>query len=467
MPVSPQDFDLYSRVTGNPMPSDAMSRMRMAPDVYKFTKDFARKPNILEKTGNLVKNIGKTVGMGMAVAAASPAYVEKQEISPESPVTTTDTNVETQEGRPEQQETTADNYDQKRIGNQTGLNRIARAEEQGRDVLNTSRPTQSSVLSGEQDSEPAFKAIEGTTPIGLLESEEDKTYGQSATSADVQKFLEQPGISEMLLGAIAASKNPEALEGFKGQLPSVVDHPDIAPGEDDNELPSSTNFETIGESPKGIVLGSTTDLAAHHKEMRKMEATERNKEAIDRTVKLGKELEASERGSSKIDSPNELAGKITALEESNNKLTDLLTTLSGDPSKSQLIEASQARSRVEQKTAAKQRFAGMATPLTEKYYPSDVPRTDIQVGGMVDRKTGLGKSVGMSYTPLNGDTKVGFNVMNDPTKPQEVKTYDYLASPDTMESLQSQEKGSLGRQKFGKLFNLAARNQEGFSGLEM
>ena len=37
------------------MPSDAMSRMQMAPDVYKFTKDFARKPNLLEKTGNLAK----------------------------------------------------------------------------------------------------------------------------------------------------------------------------------------------------------------------------------------------------------------------------------------------------------------------------------------------------------------------------------------------------------------------------
>ena len=58
MPVSPQDFELYSRMTGAPMPTDAMSRMQMAPDVYNFTKNFARKPNILEKTGNLVKNIG-------------------------------------------------------------------------------------------------------------------------------------------------------------------------------------------------------------------------------------------------------------------------------------------------------------------------------------------------------------------------------------------------------------------------
>jgi len=65
MPVSPQDFELYSRMTGAPMPSDAMSRMKMAPDVYKFTKDFARKPNLLEKTGNLVKTVGKIGLMGL------------------------------------------------------------------------------------------------------------------------------------------------------------------------------------------------------------------------------------------------------------------------------------------------------------------------------------------------------------------------------------------------------------------
>ena len=67
MPVSPQDFELYSRMTGAPMPTDAMSRMQMAPEVFKFTKDFAKKPNILEKTGNLVKNIGR--GAVMALGA--------------------------------------------------------------------------------------------------------------------------------------------------------------------------------------------------------------------------------------------------------------------------------------------------------------------------------------------------------------------------------------------------------------
>ena len=79
MPVSPQDFALYSRMTGTPVPTDAASRMQMAPDVYKFTKDFAKKPNILEKSGNLLKNIAKTTLMGAAGLAAAPGLVEQQQ----------------------------------------------------------------------------------------------------------------------------------------------------------------------------------------------------------------------------------------------------------------------------------------------------------------------------------------------------------------------------------------------------
>ena len=61
---------------------------------------------------------------------------------------------------------------------------------------------------------------------------------------------------------------------------------------------------------------------------------------------------------------------------------------------------------------------------------------------------------------MNGDTKVGFNIMPDPTKPTEVKTYDFTASPEAMESMKDDD-------KFSKLFNLATRRKEGFSGFEM
>ena len=78
---------------------------------------------------------------------------------------------------------------------------------------------------------------------------------------------------------------------------------------------------------------------------------------------------------------------------------------------------------------------------------------------MKDRKTGLGRSVGISYTPMNGDTKVGFNMMPDPTKPSEVKTYDFKADQDTVESMKVDD-------KFSKLFNLATKRKEGFSSYE-
>ena len=58
-------------------------------------------------------------------------------------------------------------------------------------------------------------------------------------------------------------------------------------------------------------------------------------------------------------------------------------------------------------------------------------------------------------------------MMSDPTKPKDVKTYEFIASPEAMQSLQSQEEGELGSETFGKLFNIAKRKQQGFSGLEM
>ena len=70
MPVSPQDFELYSRMTGTPLPSDAMSRMQMAPEVFQFTKNFAKRPNIVEKTGNLIKSAAKNTLAGMGVLAS-------------------------------------------------------------------------------------------------------------------------------------------------------------------------------------------------------------------------------------------------------------------------------------------------------------------------------------------------------------------------------------------------------------
>jgi len=509
MPVSPQDFELYSRMTGTPMPSDAMSRMQMAPEVYKFTKNFARKPNILEKTGNLVKTVGKIGLRGLGegykqsqaneqraiseklrnmsaqnavetstmsdpikeeepVEKPSPAqaYIDKinkeielenvkqankleiiaekrkdKEVTQQTTTEKADNLVERVKSRIDdpQEPTTADSYGQPVVQNQTTEGVIDKKIEQGSDMA-YENDTVAEVLSESQDSQP----VEFVNPKQVQSQMESDMVGASATSKKVSSFLDKLGgsdqqkIDPILLAAIEQRDQEEKFS----------DHPDIIGGEDDSSVPGQQNMEA-----RGMNTGATTDLSDHHKEMRKMGAMERNKEAIDEIVEKTPTPSEKQVGSS----PNVLAGKDQAT----------FLALTGTPSQQRKIEADQARSRVEQKTAAKQRMSGMKTPLTEKFYPADVARSDVQVGGMIDRKTGLGKSVGISYTPMNGDTKVGFNIMSDPMKPTEVGTFDFVASPDTMQSLESREEDSLGTKSFGKLFNIARQKKQGFSGIEM
>jgi len=223
MPVSPQDFALYSRMTGSPVPTDAMTRMQMAPDVYKFTKDFTKKPNILEATGNLVKTIGKTVGTGIAAAAAAPAFVE----SPE---------------------TTAEKHDQRDVKTQTAGNLVAESTKRGAELADSDNVAER--LSESQTMGPAF----------------DEMIGEAATGDKVDSFLDQfthvdsldegrgPGMDRALMGLLDANRGQEELvgQGLAGPATTILsglrrfEHPDIKAdgGEHDDDLVGSGNFKT-------------------------------------------------------------------------------------------------------------------------------------------------------------------------------------------------------------------------------
>ena len=440
MPVSPRDFELYSRMTGAPMPMDAQQRMQMAPQVFQFSKNFAKKPNILEKTGNLIKNIGKTTLMGAAGLAAAPGFVE-------------------------QQETTADNYEQDRVENQTGSNQIMRSGIQQVDLENNK--TISKDIGEKQDFESStpnkpeevFDATPKKSEKQILS--EMKQYEEQAglnriggpanVSEKVQEFLKEGKISPILFAAMQNRGQEEELVGTSFPIASqITDNPQIALDGGQSTRAQSREFiketEPIGGIPTNVDPSSLTP------EVKNVLSNIAQGMA---TIPLEKQIDAAKKI---VDSrsPNEVFGK-------ESKDRDLITAVKeGIPIK----DREAAKSRLEQKTAAKQRQKGIKSALTEKYYPEGVARTDIQVGGMKDRKTGLGRSVGISYTPMNGDTKVGFNMMSDPTKPQDVKTYEFSASPETMQSLQTGEEGELGSETFGKLFNIAKKKQQGFGGLE-
>ena len=461
MPVSPRDFELYSRMTGKSMPMDAQQRMQMAPEVFQFTKNFAKKPNILEKTGNLIKNIGKTTLMGAAGLAAAPAFVE-------------------------QQETTADSYGQDRVENQTASNTILRSGTQQVDLENNktiaeglgetqpltpNTPVDARIIERADDlakSTGGFDATPKKSEEQILS--EMKQYEEQAglnriggpadVSGKVEEFLKQGKINPVLLSAMQNRGQEEELVGTSFPIASrLTDNPQIALDGGQSTRAQSREFVKETEPIKsGIPTNiDPSTLTPEVKNVLDTLAKGVSNMPIEQRIKVAKEMVEEK---NMMDSPNEAVGKLTAeidkKEKANQNLLDFVKTLGGEPTQEQKIEADQANSRILQKTAAKNRKKGN---VNEKFYPTDVARTDIQVGGMQDRKTGLGRSVGISYTPLNGDTKVGFNMMPNPENPTEVKTYDFKADQDTVESMKVDD-------KFSKLFNLATKRKEGFSSYE-
>ena len=463
MPASPRDFLLYSRMTGKPMPENAMERMRMAPEVYQFTKNFAKQPNLLEKTGNLARSIGRGAVMAIGapmVAEAMAAEADRKEMTDVTgdvqPEMSEKMQIEVEktrreqiknEGRQElqrlanagvqkgdldgikrQENTTADNFEQDVVPQQT-TDEVAQRSATQQAELETNQ-TIADNASQSQDFNPKKSDLEMEAEIGA----------RASIQQEVDKFLGRPGLDPILLAAMNARGQQEELAGTSFPIASPLgDNPQSPPGQTNTAVsqPFAANIEPIVNPNPNL--------------------TPQMQSVLNTLAKSRADLNQGQRMdlASKMVSPNELAGKDQATFEA----------LTGSPSQQQLIDASKAKSRVEQKTAAQQRKSGIQSRMTDQYYPSGIARTDIQVGGMKDRKTGLGKSVGISYTPLNGDTKVGFNIMSDPTKPEDVSTFDFVASPKTMESLQSQQEGDLGALAFGKLFNIAKKKQEGFSGV--
>ena len=427
MPVSPRDFELYSRMTGAPMPSDAMSRMQMAPEVFEFTKNFARKPNLLEKTGNLVKNIGKSAVMAIGAPMVAESMAEQariqeqlrnQEDKAKSEAATTSDPVQASEELQIEQEktkrksiemegrkdlirmansgvqkidlsqaspnyyqlfdngTTSDYYGQDFTPNQTSSYIVNRKIEQGSQVVDEN-PNVAEVLSTSQDSRPS--GMEGSA------------LGQD----DLNKLVSQKGIDKALLGAIGERTIPQPRIGNNSPL---LDHPDIVGGEDDNNLP-------------GIVNEQTRDINNFHREMRKLAAMERNKKVIDQIVNEAPTPSEMQVGRS----PNVLAGKDQSTFEA---------IQAGIPQE----ERDAARMRLKEKTAKKR----MARDNFMAQFVEGA-RSDIVRGQRGNQ------SLGITRIPAtNGDSQVGFVLANRPIdqSPTKATTYGFGVAPRAEDIIQ-------------------------------
>ena len=238
MPVSPQDFGLYSRMTGSPVPTDAMSRMQMAPDVYKFTKDFAKKPNVLQATGNLVKNIGRNTLVGAGLLAGMD--LENQEKLKQESSEISGSKIT---GDVEEPKTTAEEHDQNRVNTQTAVGQIERSSQQGSQLADSVNIAEE--LSRSQAMTPVF----------------DEMIGEAATGDRVDSFLDQfkgkdkdsSGMDRALIGLLDVERPKEERigVGIVGPATSIpfnrFEHPDVKAdgGEHDDNLVGAENFKPV------------------------------------------------------------------------------------------------------------------------------------------------------------------------------------------------------------------------------
>ena len=515
MPVSPQDFELYSRMTGAPMPTDAMSRMQMAPDVYNFTKSFARKPNLLEKTGNLVKNIGRgaVMALGAPLVAASEAEnarmqeqlrnqadkAESESVTMDEPMTAAERTVQARKelailGHEQkmkekafdretaqikmgitQQPTTAGNYGQNVVINSTAQNVIDKKMEQGSQMADNV-PNIAEVLSEAEESSPS--ALYGTNPLNVprLMSED---VGTTASPEFISKFRKKRGLDKALKGVFALDQQKEEL----------VDDSTLVSGSPLNDHPDVKDIRG-GEEPNprmGTNTSSTQDLSSFHKEMRRMDAMERNKEAMDQIVENAPTPSEMQVGRS----PNELAGKDQAAFEA---------IQAGIPQE----ERDAARMRLKQKTAKKRMSRNEYAKIHSDFKSDDPnnPRTvvlDEETQGTksvpveftddavappstLDKANGFlsnfppqsiirygqmgSKASGIELNPsTNGDPTIGFAI-SDP-KAKKTTKYTYPAPTDVFREISqdpddpSTPEESIGRRKFNYLLGLAGRGERG------
>ena len=500
MPVSPQDFELYSRMTGAPMPSDAMSRMQMAPEVYQFTRNFAKNPNILEKTGNLLKNIGRgaVMTLGAPLVAASEAEqarmseqlrnqtakVDSEEATVPNP---TEENVKSQpvspaiakiekemeleqlkqanklellskkkEAKEATQQTTiekADNLVERVKSRIDDPQEPTTADAYGQPVVQNQTTEGVIDKKMEQGSDMAYEndtvaevlsesqdsqPVEFVDPKQVQAQMESDMIGASATSKRVSSFLDKVG------GSGKQKVDPILLAAIqqRDQEEKFSDHPDIIGGEDDSDVPGQQNMEA-----KGMNTGATSDLADHHKEMRQLDALERAAEKSPSTKQIAlSKMNESREGFMAQDGPNKPAydAKQRILKKTAEKRKEIEKTkgpsivfMNAGSGESKEVPISDVNSVEDVKNMTKEVMSPSVNQRSDDFMAKFVE------GARSDIVRGArgNKSLGVTRIPAtNGDSQVGFVLANKPLdqSPKFATTYGFGVAPGAESLLDNQ-----------------------------
>ena len=504
MIVSPLDYELYSRVTGQPIPMSAAERMKMAPAVNEFTKNYTKAQNRQSLGRNILK-IGAlgALGAGMyyGLKGSRDFGTPSQELGQEITETSTGSNLIQKAADNAAASASTDTISdsltnsEDQFPQQTEENAVASTTPPSQ--LNINESVEASVKKPTPNIDAALerrsvklpsattirekynryettpqkqqKGLEQTLVGGgsIYVSDREGKVGETIKTEDSSGFddkgksilnkyvgMMKDGVDEDLK-ALTGSEAPDFEQTLVSDSSPLAGHPDIPPGEDDIFQHGGTNTSPTTNlayvDPKRVMAMS---MAISEGKI-KQPLTPEEKLVVAAEVEKKRTPNPLEQRA--IDNKAAM-DSMRLSDEEREKESIRLGSTGGIPNKTDMEKI---RKSPEFKAAQE---SMKPKSVTEKANDL-IARTDFTIGGMKDRKTGLGKSVGVSLTPMNGDTAVTYNIMNDPTKPLDVTRTHFTATPEAVKQIETGT-GELGEASIGQQYNKGKRRMAGLGKMD-
>ena len=287
------DFELYSRVTGSPMPMSAAERMKMAPEVYQFTKDYTKSRN--QAMGRNILKIGAlgTLGVLGSRAFGTPSQELGQEITETSTAANLVENAAEKAAQSVASNTVSQSLARDQTPKLTEENAAVTAEEPS--MLNkVESQIEDEPLLGAGAIREKYSSSRVKNPARRARELESDMIGSESSGPDMlRNFVTGMTKKELSYadedGLVDTQLQSQSLSGTKGIFSPLVDdssstltatqygayaspltdHPDMEGGEDDINIPGGTNTSaTTNLSPKvlGIAVSLPKNLGASAEE---------------------------------------------------------------------------------------------------------------------------------------------------------------------------------------------------------
>ena len=476
MIVSPLDYELYSRVTGQPIPMSAAERMKMAPVVNEFTKNYTKSRGLGAMGKNILKIGALGAGLGAAYLAGRGSRdfgTPSQELGQDLVETSTASNLVQNAAEKAAAVTASNTISQSLSTDQTPEQTLENAAE------TTTEPSQLNINAALEKKDAPLPSAEKirrqysktvTSPserqernVAALVGGGEYYLGQTVSDGEVIKTEDSSGFDDKgksilnkYVGMMkdGVDENLKELTGptapdFEQTLVSdspLTDHPDVVGGEDDIKLPGAmntsptTNLAYIDPKKVMAMAVSVSEGAV------KQPLTPEEKLIVAAEIEKKRTPNLLEKRA--IDNKSAM-DSMRLTDEEREKESIRLGSTGGIPNKTDMAKIRKSPEFI----AAQESMKPKSTTEKVDEFTSKI---------MPKEKSSFVESMSMDLSADKTPTAT-FNLeqKDGGTKPYSVE----ISTPMAVSLNEMAEDGSLPEESFGKLFNLAKKSIKDKSGM--